>query len=315
MSIPADDLLSEKININYLHGKYFVWNAESAFEMRRNCRVVGTLVGCLPKVPFQNTQLGLPMCLMPEEAHLLLVKGYATITNSSNLQKAICTEVIGKLNAIRENIFKEQNDLLKEERKLTILSKADTIVAGKKRRLLEKSLGTLSKKSRKKLQSQLEKGSLDISKLNADGEVSNPEITKERVIDDELKKICDVSKNHLWVQLHTECPFAEKTPRETNYPSNEDERVRFAVFKDLWEQGFFLTNASKFGGDFLVYPGDPAKFHAWYIVHCVNHTQEIEIIDILRKGRLGTQVRKNAILATVKPDSLVDYVTINWAGD
>lgn len=39
------------------------------------------------------------------------------------------------------------------------------------------------------------------------------------------------------------------------YPETEIERARCAVFRDLWEQGFFMGGGIKFGGDWLVYPG------------------------------------------------------------
>ena len=40
-----------------------------------------------------------------------------------------------------------------------------------------------------------------------------------------------------------------------NYPQTDAERARYLVFKDLWQQQYFLSGAAKFGGDFLVYPG------------------------------------------------------------
>ena len=39
------------------------------------------------------------------------------------------------------------------------------------------------------------------------------------------------------------------------YPVTEIERIRYRVFKDLWEKKYYLTSGGKFGGDFLVYPG------------------------------------------------------------
>ena len=40
-----------------------------------------------------------------------------------------------------------------------------------------------------------------------------------------------------------------------DFPSSEMEKLRYKVFRELWEQGYYLTSGSKFGGDFLVYPG------------------------------------------------------------
>lgn len=40
------------------------------------------------------------------------------------------------------------------------------------------------------------------------------------------------------------------------YPSNLDERARSGVFRALWERGYFMGVGIKFGGGFLVYPGE-----------------------------------------------------------
>jgi len=40
-----------------------------------------------------------------------------------------------------------------------------------------------------------------------------------------------------------------------SYPETSQERARCAVFRGLWEKGYFLGNGIKFGGDYLVYPG------------------------------------------------------------
>ena len=41
------------------------------------------------------------------------------------------------------------------------------------------------------------------------------------------------------------------------------------TFKDLWNNSYYVSEGSKFGGDFLVYCGDPAKYHAKCIVICL----------------------------------------------
>lgn len=39
------------------------------------------------------------------------------------------------------------------------------------------------------------------------------------------------------------------------YAGQAKHELRFKVFRDLWQRGFYLTTGSKFGGDYLVYPG------------------------------------------------------------
>ena len=52
-----------------------------------------------------------------------------------------------------------------------------------------------------------------------------------------------------------------------NTPSLQELRCR--VFKDLWTKGYYLTAGLKYGGDYLVYPGNSAG-HA----HSVLNTPE-----------------------------------------
>lgn len=42
---------------------------------------------------------------------------------------------------------------------------------------------------------------------------------------------------------------------EWKYPVTSDQQLRYRIYKDLWEKGYYITGGEKFGGDFLVYPG------------------------------------------------------------
>ena len=56
----------------------------------------------------------------------------------------------------------------------------------------------------------------------------------------------------------TETPSSNNVshrPADWDYPSTETEKLRYKVFREFWEQGYYMTSGSKFGGDFLVYPG------------------------------------------------------------
>lgn len=52
---------------------------------------------------------------------------------------------------------------------------------------------------------------------------------------------------------------AAKDAEIWSYPSNLTERAKSAVFRDLWEKGYYMGGGLKFGGDFLVYPGIPIR--------------------------------------------------------
>ena len=47
----------------------------------------------------------------------------------------------------------------------------------------------------------------------------------------------------------------EQNSVDWDFPQNDVETLRYRVFEDFWQKGYFLTSGGKFGGDFLVYPG------------------------------------------------------------
>lgn len=81
------------------------------------------------------------------------------------------------------------------------------------------------------------------------------------------------------------------------YPRTLEERARCAVFEDLHSKGYFLSTGLRFGGDFVVYPGDPLRYHSHYTA-AVLPTPETPMpaYHIVAAGRLGTAVKKSHLL-------------------
>eukprot|EP01120_Amphizonella_sp_Union-15-10_P011901 TRINITY_DN5176_c0_g1_i1.p1 TRINITY_DN5176_c0_g1~~TRINITY_DN5176_c0_g1_i1.p1 ORF type:complete len:155 (+),score=33.39 TRINITY_DN5176_c0_g1_i1:425-889(+) len=92
-------------------------------------------------------------------------------------------------------------------------------------------------------------------------------------------------------------------------------RLKFMVFSDLWNKGFYVLSGSKFGGDYVLYPGDPDKYHSQLIVFVVSWEKYlISVLDIVGKERLANSVGKATVLATVDPLEGVKYLTFKWQG-
>lgn len=89
--------------------------------------------------------------------------------------------------------------------------------------------------------------------------------------------------------------------------------VRYQVFRDLRGRGFYLTSAGKFGGDYLVYPGDPLRFHAHFIAVCLPEDQPVGLLDFLSVARLGSNVKKTVLLCSPGPEG-VRYTSLQWSG-
>ena len=49
------------------------------------------------------------------------------------------------------------------------------------------------------------------------------------------------------------------------FPRTQDDRLRLDIFRDLWRRGHYMTVGVKFGGDYLVYAGDPSRYHSHFV--------------------------------------------------
>lgn len=153
-------------------------------------------------------------------------------------------------------------------------------------------------------------------------------------------------RSALAVQLSTAraglsyCPEARaflqaNGPLKERYNSN----TRYQVFKDLRGRGFYLTSAGKFGGDFLVYPGqqsevlnmtpqqsvgsvhcclsssgDPLRFHAHFIALCLPADKSICLLDVLAVARLGSNVKKTVLFCSPGQEGEILYTSLQWSG-
>ncbi|KAL1768619.1 tRNA-splicing endonuclease subunit Sen34 [Sigmodon hispidus] len=121
-------------------------------------------------------------------------------------------------------------------------------------------------------------------------------------------------RSALLIRLATARPWPVKAkPLDWPHAGRPAHELRYSIYRDLWERGFFLSAAGKFGGDFLVYLGDPLRFHTHYIAQCWVADDPIPLQDLVSAGRLGTSVRKTLLLCSPQPDGKVVYTSLQWA--
>ncbi len=75
---------------------------------------------------------------------------------------------------------------------------------------------------------------------------------------------------------------------------------KFKIYKYFWSSGFYLTSGAKFGGDYLVYPGDPNRFHSKFILVCTDDDNKtpLGIRELITYARMATGVKKTFVLAS-----------------
>ncbi|XP_064652166.1 tRNA-splicing endonuclease subunit Sen34-like [Lineus longissimus] len=281
------------INVVILNSHAFIWNLDDACKVREECRIVGSLVGCLPRAPSQNVQLGLPMQLLPEEATLMFEKGFATPVEECDIKEKPSKEQVKQYENFMIQHYEEQAEICKVERREEMVALKEKIIEGK------------MKKRNKMLEQRKAAGE----------EVDDAEFEEKIDFDVNTIRIDTIPKSSMLVQTFIDSPWPDiMKPAEWKFPQTTAEKHRYQIFKDLWEQGNYLTSGSKFGGDFLVYPGDPHLFHSFYIAVCMPYQEEFCALDLISKGRLGANVKKTVALCCVDNDCIVKYTSLQWTG-
>jgi len=88
----------------------------------------------------------------------------------------------------------------------------------------------------------------------------------------------------------------------------------YPLYAHLHGLGYFLSPGLRFGCQYLVYPGDPLRFHSHFLAVGVDWDQEIDLMDIVGGGRLGTGVKKGYLLGGREPEGDVRTFSVEWAG-
>uniref|UniRef100_A0A1B6M6M6 tRNA-splicing endonuclease subunit Sen34 n=1 Tax=Graphocephala atropunctata TaxID=36148 RepID=A0A1B6M6M6_9HEMI len=280
-----------------------VWKASDWLKIREEHRIVGSLIGCLVGLPRQDMFQGLPLMLLKEEVTLLLEKKLACVVSDSSLAQQPDESSREKYLLYKEENKKEQLQCYDAQRKEQITSMIDRIIEGKRRKLL--GLSTKKKKLNEQENSNSE-------------ETLSPELELDRdeILKNELNKSSANLSPPLLVQTFSSEQWVKESGEEVEwkFPETLHEKLRYSTFKDLWERGYYITEGHKFGVDYLVYPGDPVKFHAQFLVVCKEYNESFSSVDFISYARLGSISRKTFVIAT-KPMNSEDilYQSIQWA--
>lgn len=229
-------------------------------KIAREAGVIGSLVGSLARQPRQNTRLGRPLELLDEEARVLAEEGKAEVLTSSSDDTVL--DHSKKVEEYRERLehsHKLQSALALQDRKAVL------------QRVMN--------------------------------DTQNESSVRERL--EALDRDFSLPVSAMTIQLHTaRAGFGYQSEERdflvASWPMQQDQRsqTRFLVYRDLRRRGFYLTSAGKFGGDYLVYPGDPLRFHAHFIALCVAMDTATPLSDILAMARLGSNVKKTVVLCS-----------------
>ncbi|XP_041796991.1 tRNA-splicing endonuclease subunit Sen34 isoform X2 [Chelmon rostratus] len=273
---------SHVVGVSLCDSAPLLWRVEDLRALRSQ-GLVGALLGSLPRTPRQNGRLGRPLLLLPEEERLLTEHQAAAALPAGN--QHIGGVELGLL------VKQHQEDQRRSHEEQSILALKD-----RKSALLHAMTSShTGSEAEEALQRRLE------------------------VLDHNFT----FPRSALVVQLSTAragltyCPEA-RAFLQADWPIRGQDSLRrdarYQVFRDLRGQGFYLTSAGKFGGDFLVYPGDPLRFHAHFVAVCLSLEESVCLLDVLAVARLGSNVKKTVLLCSLGTDGQVLYTSLQWSG-
>ena len=295
------------LNLYFCNGKILVWDHHDVAILRDKCRIIGAPFGCFPLKPRQNVQLGLPLMLSNIEGKFVLEHYNSQLINSTTLptDSVNLQEYQENVDSNRKIQYEIQTKLKKDQKWNNLDEIADEIKKGKLKKQLQKSL-------HEKSVHQHTIGNDHESMSTSTGSYEDFEEFKKS----ELKKVERYGIEQTWVNMPIKSELNIKYPilQLSDISFSDEENLKYCVFCDLHYQGYYLTEGLKFGGDFLVYPGDPGLYHSIYIVFCIPYSKKLSATDYSSLGRLATSVKKTLLLCSVDDANQVVYSSFAWSG-
>lgn len=246
--------------ISVINGEAYVWSAASIALLRRSYGIVGMLTGSLPLIPQQNAFLGVPLQLFEEEVVYLLRRGAATLVDDTRAHdvQALSEQDLDKWHEERTASILDRRRMALEEARETkeklkqkyILSEA----AMEKKRLREERKRMQGEGQDKEEDASVNKEpgvveAADEASLSHSITIPSTSSTLEwhnvRLGDNAFDTLSSAARAGLW-----------------RYPSTANQRARCAAFDAFRAKEYYMGKGLRFGGDFVVYPGESHRcFH------------------------------------------------------
>ncbi|KAA1471314.1 tRNA-intron endonuclease catalytic domain-like protein [Dentipellis sp. KUC8613] len=304
----------QKVPIHVSNKRAFIWDVDHAAVLRSRYRICGVLAGTLPHLSQQNAFLGLPLILMPEEVVFLVEKEFAVLIDDPNAHREPTADELEKWDASRQLDVKQQHERLEHEAS-TKEDKSQSEAAIRKRQEREEKRRKAEELARKAADPTYEATHESPSQPSPS---PAPESTPSSSIAPYTVTVPASSDAFSWF-VPDEYTYSTlesaKAAGIWDYPENEDERAKCEVFRDLWEKGNYMGGGSKFGGDWLVYPGDPLRYHSHFVATVQSSpSAPLRPMEIVAHGRLGTATKKAHLICGWDPVTrVVTYLSVEWA--
>ncbi|GAA5990401.1 hypothetical protein JCM5350_003685 [Sporobolomyces pararoseus] len=335
-NLPLEE--EEPIKLRVSNQKAYLWDLNDIQRLRVQHHICGSLQGTLPQVTQQNVFLGLPLVLAPEEVVLLVKNRIAVIVDEKNSYSKPTLNQSQQYSQSRQEAIKEQQKSIyefEEQKKLEMKEKHKDQIELKRKKREEKKRLELAQSREEEQGFQV-----FVPELKQGQETTGPPSTTTTTSSREPPDLSSIPYTILIDTTSSSYPWYDPTSPTTtystlesakeagvwNYPSNRLQQSKCKVFEDLWKKGFYMGIGLRFGGDFLVYPGDPLRYHSHFTLTVLStNVTTIMPLDLVAYGRLATAVKKAHLLASWSDDDDDDdqeeglghgkaqYLSLEWA--
>ena len=300
---------------------FLVFDLRQSVDLRESKRICARLIGSHSSSSSKSqrhTVASVPAMLTLEEMGVL-IEAYPSeisLLESADATRADLTALAqfkSEYEAHKSKFAAEQNQLLRDTRREQLNAMREKILSGKRQKLNLQLARIIETDTKRILLDEL-------NNLEANFEL---ELEKLGATSSNNKQVCGVVNTEIFVktpQFYQLLYQIKSVPCEDFWLRNKETftTCRYRAFKHFWSQGYFLTGGTKFGGDFLVYPGDPAKFHSQFILVCLEEPGfelgSLTFKQLITYARMATSVKKTFLLAfSSNSNSQLNFISINWS--
>ncbi|KIR97434.1 tRNA-splicing endonuclease subunit Sen34 [Cryptococcus deuterogattii 2001/935-1] len=296
------------IPLYLVNGVATVWDAQTAATLHCVHNISGLRAGTLPGVAQQNGFLGLPLTLMQEETAYLVTQGIAHLVPldpnpsppSAETIKAHTAARVARLKALEERT-REAETKRQEESKKAFDKGGEK--ARLKREARARAKAEKAKADGEGLFAEDDKGNIITA---ASAAASSPAKTKVKTKETggaPAPGHFHIVPSHPVLSQHP-CGSSGSQPQSITsvphplfpFPTTPRQHALLGVFATLQSLSYRVGLGPRFGGEWLIYPGDYLRYHAHFTSQVIVRDEPIKPTEIVAWGRLGTGTKKAGLI-------------------
>ena len=271
--------------------RYLLYDINVITWLRKDHNILGVLIGTLPQIPQQNVFLGLPLELQAEEARLLVETGLAYIVDDLNWHvKDLASKSTKQKVEIKATLRQEGARIAKD-------------FENNKKSRTQNALNNMQQNAGSTLaqRSNASPAPAEAEKFSEES-LFGESLTRKSTVtpSPEPSKPTELETKPWALTPTTSYPFISPPPNTNPADLPRVNPSSYALFKHLHSLGYFLSPGIRFGCQFSVYPGDPLRFHSHFLSMSAEWDEEINLLDLVGGGRLGTGVKKGWLIGGVE---------------